>query len=188
MTGIRSCSDCKYHEVPGKQEPCKSCSVENGVFHTKWEPRVKERDRRPCKECVHYEPGEVCPEDCICQSAWEPKNPIDNLAKSTTTTDDQTIKADAGKLQLTLVPREIIRAIARVRMYGNKKYGDSDSWRRVEIERYRDALFRHFLAYLDDPQGVDEESGIPHLEHIACNVAFLLEKEKEATNDKERSN
>ena len=35
---------------------------------------------------------------------------------------DQTAKADAGKLQLTLVPREIIREIAKVRMYGNAKY------------------------------------------------------------------
>lgn len=91
---------------------------------------------------------------------------------------DQTIKADAGKLQLTLVPREIIRAVARVRMYGNAKYGDSESWRRVESSRYRDAAFRHFLAYLDDPEGVDPESGIPHLEHLACNIAFLLEMER----------
>lgn len=90
---------------------------------------------------------------------------------------DQTIKSDAGKLKLTLVPRKIIRAIARIREYGNQKYKDPDSWRRVEIERYRDAAFRHFLAYLDDPQGVDEESGLPHLWHLACNVAFLIEQE-----------
>lgn len=99
--------------------------------------------------------------------------------------NDQTIKADAGKLQLTLVPREIIRAIARVRMYGNRKYGDSESWRRVAPSRYRDAAFRHFLAYLDDPQGVDQESGIPHLEHLACNVAFLLEMEKHGEGSEE---
>jgi len=37
-------------------------------------------------------------------------------------------------------------------------------------------LFRgHIWAYLRDPDGVDEESGLPHLEHVACNVAFLLE-------------
>lgn len=86
-------------------------------------------------------------------------------------------KADAGKLQLTLVPRRIIRVVARVRMYGNEKYHDPENWRTVEIERYRDAAFRHFLSYLDDPQGVDEESGLPHLWHLACNVAFLVEME-----------
>ena len=75
-------------------------------------------------------------------------------------TKDQTVKQDAGKLPLTLVPLQLIEDVAEVRQYGNEKYGDSESWRRVEIERYRDALFRHFIAYLRDPQGVDEESGI----------------------------
>lgn len=90
----------------------------------------------------------------------------------------QTAKADAGKLQITLVPRQIIRDIAEVRMYGNRKYGDPDNWKEVEIERYRDALCRHLLAYLDDPDSVDEESGIPHYKHLACNVAFICEMEK----------
>lgn len=90
---------------------------------------------------------------------------------------DQTAKADAGKPRLTLVPRRIITAIARVRMYGNAKYGDPENWRQVEPERYRDALFRHLLAYLDDPHGVDAESGLPHLWHLACNAAFLCEME-----------
>ena len=86
-------------------------------------------------------------------------------------------KADAGKLQIHLVPRQIIRDVAEVRMYGNAKYKDPDNWRTVEPVRYRDALCRHLLAYLDDPDSVDEESGIKHLKHIACNVAFLCEME-----------
>lgn len=93
---------------------------------------------------------------------------------------DQTVKSDAGKLQLTLVPREIIRNIAEIRMYGRAKYGSAEKWKDVEIERYRDAAFRHFLAYLDDPNGKDSESGFPHLWHLACNIAFLCEMEKEA--------
>ena len=90
---------------------------------------------------------------------------------------DQTAKADEGKLRITLVPRQIIRDIAEVRMYGNKKYGDPDNWKKVEPVRYRDALMRHLLAYLDDPESVDRESGLPHLWHAACNIAFLCEME-----------
>ena len=86
-------------------------------------------------------------------------------------------KADAGKARLTLVPRKIIWAIARIREYGNRKYGDPENWRTVGPQRYRDAAFRHFLAYLDDPGGTDEESGLPHLWHLACNIAFLCELE-----------
>ena len=95
---------------------------------------------------------------------------------------DQSAKADAGKLQITLVPTQIIRDIAEVRMYGNKKYGSADNWKQVEPVRYRDALMRHLLAYIDDPESVDAESGLPHLWHAACNIAFLCEME--VLNDK----
>lgn len=76
------------------------------------------------------------------------------------TSQSQTAKADAGKPRLTLVPRKIIWAIARIREYGNRKYHDPENWRQVAPQRYRDAAYRHFLAYLDDPRGVDEESGL----------------------------
>lgn len=92
--------------------------------------------------------------------------------------ESQLAKADEGKPRLTLVPRQIIFDIAKVREYGNRKYHDSDNWKTVEPERYRDAAFRHFMAYLDDPDGVDSESGLPHLAHLACNIAFLCEMEK----------
>lgn len=92
--------------------------------------------------------------------------------------NDQSVKSDYGKLELTLVPREIIRNIAAVRMYGTEKYHDPENWRKVTAERYRNAAFRHFLAYLDDPNGIDAESGLPHLWHLACNIAFLCELSK----------
>lgn len=90
----------------------------------------------------------------------------------------QEAKADAGKPRLSLVPRKIIWAIAAIREYGNKKYGDPNNWKKVEPERYRDAAYRHFMRYLDDPTGVDEESGLPHLWHLATNISFLCELEK----------
>lgn len=90
---------------------------------------------------------------------------------------DQDAKADAGKLKLSLVPTSIIRDIAVIRMYGTKKYKDPNNWKNVTVERYRDAAYRHFLAYLDDPDGIDMESGYPHLWHLACNIAFLCELE-----------
>ena len=100
-----------------------------------------------------------------------------------TTDADQPIKADAGKARLTLVPQQILWDIAEVRAYGLKKYGSAENWKKVEIERYKDAAFRHFLKYLRNPQGVDEESGISHLKHLACNIAFLCELEKGGENN-----
>ena len=90
----------------------------------------------------------------------------------------QSAKADAGKPRLTLVPMQIVFDVAEVREYGNRKYGDKDNWKKVEAERYREAAFRHFLKYIDDPAGVDEESGIKHRKHLECNLAFLAELEE----------
>ena len=94
----------------------------------------------------------------------------------------QTAKADAGKPQLTLVPRKIIWAIAKVRMYGvNVKYPETgrDGWKTIDKERIQDAMFRHMLKYLENPEAVDEDSGLPHLWHLATNCAFLCEMEQD---------
>lgn len=85
-------------------------------------------------------------------------------------------KADSGKPRPTLVPVSLNRAVTAVREYGTAKYHDPENWRKVEPQRYRDALYRHWLAYLDGEK-VDEESGLPHLWHLACNAAFLIEME-----------
>ena len=63
-----------------------------------------------------------------------------------------------------------------IREYGCRKYHDPENWRRVEPQRYRDALYRHWLAYLKGEK-CDQESGLPHLWHLACNAAFLIEME-----------
>lgn len=90
------------------------------------------------------------------------------------------LKHDGGKLRLDLVPAEIIEAVGAVRTYGVEKYGEEYSYRKVEVKRYRSALMRHITKWLKEPHGIDEDSGLPHLYHVACNVAFLLELDKES--------
>lgn len=82
-------------------------------------------------------------------------------------------KNDDGKLQLSLVPPEIIKAIAEIRRYGNEKYADPQNWRNVEAERFHEALLRHTLAIWEDWEAIDPESGFPHLWHLCCNAAFM---------------
>ena len=91
----------------------------------------------------------------------------------------QEAKADAGKLELDLVPTQILKDIAQIRMYGNAKYGDPDNWKQVELRRYINALLRHTLAFLEDNNSVDDESGIEHYKHMACNMAFICHMMKE---------
>lgn len=143
-----------------------------------------------CLECLYYRNCKrrlVDPShDDICDEYFNPDKRV--AAK-----EPQKAKRDAGKPKLTLVPRKILAAIAAIREYGNNKYpeGGPDNWREVGVDRYKDAAFRHFIAYLDDPHGLDEESGLPHLWHHACNIAFLCDLEAEdiykVLIDKERS-
>lgn len=100
----------------------------------------------------------------------------DALEKVNGISKDQSAKADKGKLELSLVNPELVKAVAEVRMYGTEKYGDSENWRKVEPKRYVDALYRHLLAYIEGDE-VDEESGLSHFAHMACNLSFLLDKE-----------
>lgn len=96
---------------------------------------------------------------------------------------NQEIKADNGKPMISLVPMDILTAVARIREYGLAKYGEKESWKEVEPERYRDAMMRHVIAYITDPNSVDAESGLPSLWHIACNVAFLIALDGRAKNE-----
>ena len=91
---------------------------------------------------------------------------------------NQQAKADQGKPCPSLCPVSLIEAVTAVRMFGLQKYHDPDNWKQVEPQRYRDALYRHWLAYLKGEQ-CDQESGLPHLWHLACNAAFLIEMEEE---------
>jgi hypothetical protein len=96
--------------------------------------------------------------------------------------DDKTletlINGNEKMIDISLVPTEIIEAIKQVRIYGCQKYGDPNNWKTVEKERYIDAMYRHLLEYVKDNKSIDEESGLPHLWHLACNVAFLCELDK----------
>lgn len=85
-------------------------------------------------------------------------------------------KADTGKPRISLVPPEILNQVAKVMMYGEEKYGAEHSWRdRATKQQYVDAFARHAAAFWADPDGVDDESGLPHIAHVASNVAFLCE-------------
>lgn len=98
---------------------------------------------------------------------------------------DYSIKSDKDKLRYTLVPTELLTAVAEVRKYGVQKYGDTEAWRQVEPIRYKDALFRHLIIYLENENAIDKESGLPHLYHMACNIAFLCALKPKTVKEEE---
>lgn len=123
--------------------------------------------------CQYNEYGRT--KNCIKHD--DQKCPLENTGKP------QEAKADAGKLRPTLVPISLIDAVTAIREYGTQKYGDSENWKKVEMQRYKDALYRHWLAYLRGEKK-DPESGYSHLWHLACNAAFLIEMEEDIEDSK----
>ena len=91
------------------------------------------------------------------------------------------IKHDKGKNRISLVPVEIIKGIGKVLTYGAIKYsegGGPHNWRKgIEYSRVVDALLRHLFSYLGGERN-DLESGLPHLYHLATNLAFLITYEE----------
>jgi len=82
-------------------------------------------------------------------------------------------KHDQGKLRYDLIEPAFLRDLAAVLTMGAEKY-EEDGWKHVpNLERrYAAALMRHFEA-IRSGQEVDEESGLPHIAHVACNAMFL---------------
>ena len=89
---------------------------------------------------------------------------------------NQIAKKDAGKVELSTVPKEIDEAIARIRMYGNAKYpeGGRDNWKQVDPQRHWEATLRHVNEARADFRKIDPESGYPHIWHAACDIAFVI--------------
>ena len=82
-------------------------------------------------------------------------------------------KQDQGKPRLDLVPLEIVEAIGIVMTKALETYTEG-SWRRVEKLRFKAAMMRHLLRYMANSKSVAKDSKLPHLWHLATNVAFLI--------------
>lgn len=86
-----------------------------------------------------------------------------------------TQKDTKGKIQLNLVPPHGYEAIAKVRMFGNEKYGDPWGWLEAcKEEDFIEAAKRH-LNQLAKGEEFDDESGLPHLYHALCSLAMATE-------------
>lgn len=71
-----------------------------------------------------------------------------------------------------MTPGDVIRLEADVFAYGAAKYAAWNWTGHMAWSTILASLLRHLLA-LEDGDDHDEESGLPHLGHIACNLRML---------------
>lgn len=140
-------------------------------------------DKKACENCMFFEGDNTCNISGqkmriapvkIC-SMWKSKDELQKNCEPIANDSNQEAKSDGGKPRPSLVPPALIDGVMRIRDFGTARYGDPNNWRKVDADRYHDALLRHILAMWEDWGAVDPDSGMPHLWHAACNIAFLMQ-------------
>jgi len=108
--------------------------------------------------------------------------------------EDDNLKFDHGKLRMDLFPVELITEWSKPATYGITKGYKEESWKDVDIKRYKAAFLRHHVAsetgvYLDEEGNehkcekidglyIDHESTIPHRTMAFWNYSVILYLEK----------
>lgn len=102
------------------------------------------------------------------KSVIDPVKPVVNpVTKS--------IRLNQGKIRFDLIPPEFVRSVAEVFTFGANKYSDHN-WKGFTSEQQEEikgSLLRHIYAYLEGEEN-DPESGLSHLAHAGCNLAFMI--------------
>lgn len=82
------------------------------------------------------------------------------------------MRFNEGKPKLSFIPLSLMEDCSRVFTYGAAKY-ERDNWKKGDyFNSIMDSTLRH-LGKIQEGEYVDEESGLPHLGHVMCNIIFL---------------
>lgn len=95
--------------------------------------------------------------------------------EGTKITESVAIRHNKDKLRVDLIPTELTEEVAKVLTFGATKYSP-DNWKGFNKEQQKEilgSLLRHILEYQKGNK-FDSESGLHHLAHAACNIAFIL--------------
>ncbi len=105
---------------------------------------------------------------------------LDAYLEASEAMGDYGVKYDKEKPRPSLLFRSLNKAVhgvIAVLEFGAKKYA-VDNWKKIEQDRYKEALGRHYLALMAGEKN-DPESGLPHIDHLLCCALFISEMEKQ---------
>lgn len=87
------------------------------------------------------------------------------------------VKFDSQKPRMDLLSSSALEGLAQVLTFGASKYA-AHNWRQgMDWSRVVAAAYRHLAAF-NRGEDFDRESGLPHIDHLACCVMFLSEFQK----------
>ena len=80
--------------------------------------------------------------------------------------------AGKPKIHFVLEAKEALEGASRVLEYGAENYARGNWKKGLNVTQTIDSLARHLMAYLNGEDN-DEESGLPHVDHVLTNALFL---------------
>lgn len=116
-----------------------------------------------------------CDRTYASEHEWHTHSCSSNSVVQTGIGADQTAKKDAGKAPMELLSPIALEGTAQVLGFGARKYS-ANGWRKSNLHwtRILAAILRHTFAVLRG-EDIDPESGLPHVDHLGCEIMFLQE-------------
>lgn len=97
----------------------------------------------------------------------------DTEVKTTYSNSSGAVKNDTDKYDPTMLSKEMVELVSRVRMFGAKKYSRGNWKKGFKQTRSLAAALRHLFAYLGGEDN-DPESGLSHLGHAICSIEHCI--------------
>lgn len=95
------------------------------------------------------------------------------------------VKYDEGKLPYDLLPPELLEGVSSVLAFGAAKYAPRNWELGMDWSRPFSALMRHMWAWWRG-ENLDPETGMSHLWHAGCCIAFLMAYEQRKVGKDDR--
>ena len=80
---------------------------------------------------------------------------------------------DDGKPRWDLLPLDAVEGVVKILTYGTKKYASRNWELGIDYSKIYGSTMRHLKAWFQDREDIDPESGLPHINHAACDILFL---------------
>lgn len=84
------------------------------------------------------------------------------------------LRYNKGKSRVDLLSPLAMMGTAAVLEFGSKKYAEGNWQKGISWRATIGCLLRHTFKFMMG-EDIDPESGLPHVDHIACNAMFLQE-------------
>lgn len=113
---------------------------------------------------------------------------MENREESGNKIEGGALRWSTGKIEVQRVPPSLVKSVAKVLQKSSQKYPDSEdgtaNWQKgMDYQGLIGNMERHLLAFKEG-EDLDKETGEHHLAHLACNIAFILEFEKNGIGSK----